>query len=319
MKRALALAILTAWAGALRAAAPAAAIQAVSLRVSATVGGPNISAGDLVEGLPEVARGLVIKPSGQPGARLSVDAALVALKLRRAPGAPYALSGPARCDVQVGVQVLPGDSVRKFAADYVAARLSGSAGAELKPLGAVADLKLYSAPVRLQVQPVEEGQLRGNLILRVRVMQEGEGGQEHEAASVPVSFLIKRQEQRLVATQVIRKGDLLGPDNLALRDMDATYEDRGFGSLDEVEGKAAKAYIGAGKVLSRGMVDFPPLIKRGDILRVLVRSGSVVIEASGTAMRDAREGETLPVQMSETKKLLQARCAEAGVAVYETH
>lgn len=312
MQRA-ALAVLLAGAAALNAAAP----QAVSLRVSATAAGQNILAAEVLEGLPDAARGVVIKASGQPGSTVKVDAALVALKLRTAPGGPYALSGAARCEVKVGLQVLPGDSLRKFAADYVAGRLSGSAGAEVKPLGAVADLKLYSAPVRLQVQPVEEGQLRGNLVLRVQVMQEGESGAEREAASVPVSFLIKRQEQRLVATKVIRKGEPLGAENLALRDMDATYEDRGFGSLAEVEGKNAKAYIGAGKALTRAMVDFPPLIKRGDVLRVLVRSGSVVIEASGTAMRDAREGETLPVQMSETKKLLQARCAEAGVAVYE--
>jgi flagella basal body P-ring formation protein FlgA len=309
---------LVAMSAALHAAAPQAAmVQAVALKASGTASGPNILLGDVVEGLPAAAAALSLKPSGQPGSTASVDAALVALKLRNAPGGPYALSGGAKSLVSVGLQQLPGASLRQFASDFLASRLSGVAGVQVTPLGAVADLKLYSAPVRLQAAPLEDGQLRGNLVMRVQVMQEGAGGVEKEAASVPVSFLIKRQESRLVATQVIRKGDLLGPENLALRDLDATYDDRGFSSLDQVAGKAAKAYIGAGKPLTRAMVEFPPLIKRGDVLRVLVRSGAVVIEASGTAMRDAREGESLPVQMSDTKKLLQARCAEAGVVVYE--
>lgn len=311
--RALALSLLLVWAGALPGAEP----LAVTLRVSATAHGPNVLLGDVLDGLPEEARAIGVKASGMPGNSVGVDAALVGLKLQRAPGGPYKLEGARECQVSVGLQLVKGEQIRRFTQDYLESRLSGTAGVELKPLGLVSDLKLYDAPVTLKVQPVEDGQLRGNLVLRVQVLQDGPGGAEKDAATVPVSFLIRRHEQRLVATQVIRKGDPLGAQNLALREDDATFDDRGFASLDEVEGKIARAYVGAGKVLTRGMVEFPALIKRGDVVRVMIRSGGVIIETNGTAMRDARQGESIPVTMTETRKQLQARCVEAGVLVYE--
>lgn len=301
----------------LAGSAQAAGPLAVRLKVSGTAHGPNILMGDVVDGLPEEAAALSVKPSGRPGTRTSVDAGLVALKLRRAPGGPYALSGPARSDVQVSAQDLPGATLRSFAQQQIEARLSGTAGVEIKPLGAVNDIRLYGAPVRLNLGPIEDDQLRGNVVLRVQIMQEGAGGAEREAASVPVSFLVKRRELRLVAVRAIRKGEALGGDNLELREMDATMDDRGFGALGDVEGKQARAFIAAGKALTRPLVDFPPLIRRGDSVRVIVRSGAVQIEATGTAQRDAREGESLPVLMENSKKTMQARCVEAGVAVHE--
>jgi flagella basal body P-ring formation protein FlgA len=310
--RPAALGLLLGLTAALQAAQP----QAVALRVSATAHGPNIVLGDLLDGLPPEAHGISVKASGMPGSSVSVDAPLVALKLRRAPGGPYQLGGAQQSHVSVGRLDLPGETLRRFAHEHLLARLSGVAGAEISPLGAVADLKLYDAPVTLQAAPLEDGQLRGNLVMRVQVLQEGPGGQSREAASVPVSFLIKRSEQRLVATQIIRKGEDLGPHNLALREQDATYEDRGFGSLDEVEGKRARAYIGAGKALTRSLVELPPLVRRGDTVRVMVQSGGVLIEATGKALRDAREGDSLPVQMDGTKKQIQARCVAAGVVVH---
>lgn len=312
--KAWALALLCA--GAHAVASAAAGPVAVALKASATAMGPNILLGEVVEGLPPEAALQSLKPSGQPGTATTVDAALVALRLRRAPGGPYQLGGAPRSEVRIGLQELPGRDLRTFAHDYLAARLSGVAGAEISPLGGVADLRLYAAPVRLQVAPLEEGQLRGNVVLRVRVLQEGPGGLEREAASVPVSFLVRRREQRLVATQPIRKGERLGAHNLALRELDATFEDRGFGDLGEVEGKNARAFVAAGKPLTRSLVESPPLIRRGDAVKVLVRSGAVVVEASGTALRDAREGESLPVQLADSKKHLQAVCVDAGVVVH---
>lgn len=316
--RTAALCLLLVTGAALHGAAPSSAAPTqVMLKVSGTAHGPNIRMGDVVEGLPAEASQLGVKASGMPGNHVTVDAALVALKLQRAPGGPYALSGPRHCEVSVGKQVLRGDDIRRFTQDYLEKRLSGTANAELKPLGMVADLPLYDAPVRLKVDPLEDAQLRGNLVLMVRVLQDDDKGAEREAASVPVSYLIKRQESRLVAIKVIRRGDVLGPENLALRDGDATFDERGFDSLGAVEGKVARAYVGVGKVLARSMVEFPALVKRGDIVRVVVHSGGVMIDATGKAMRDAREGEMIPVLMTDTRKELQARCVETGVVVYE--
>lgn len=289
----------------------------LSLRLSATARGPNVLLGDVLDGVSGPAALLPVKPSGMPGGSVEVPAALVALKLRRLSGGPWHLSGAAACSVSVPAQLLPGATLVEFVRDYLKERLSGTADAELKPLGAVADLRLYDAPVRLRCDPVESDALRGNVVLRVQVLQDGPDGREREAASVPVSFLVKRSEPQVVSTKTIRKGETLGAENLELRLVDTTYESRGFSSLEAVEGKLARGYIGAGKVVTRSMVEFPPLIRRGDVVKVLVRSKTVLVETSAEALRDAREGESLPVRLLETRKHIQARCVEAGLVVYE--
>jgi flagella basal body P-ring formation protein FlgA len=290
--------------------------KVLMLKVSATAHGPNVLVSDVLEGeVPPTLGRLTLKPAGRPGNKVKVDAALVALKLRREPKGPWLLQGPASCDVEVMGQKIPGETLKAFAADYIRAQLSGTAGVEIVPLGSVNDLLIYDPPARFKVLPPDHSGFRGNVVLRVQVLQEVFGGEEREAASVPVSFLVKRQEARLVATRLIRKGELFSGENLALVQQDATFDLDGIADLDLVAGKAATTYIPQGKPLSQKLVDFPPVIKRGDVVRLLVRSGGVVVEATAKALRDARLGESIPIELEGSKKQSQARCVEAGTVV----
>jgi flagella basal body P-ring formation protein FlgA len=149
------------------------------------------------------------------------------------------------------------------------------------------------------------------------VMQSNGGDAEELAASVPVSFLVRRREGRLVALRPIRRGDLLGAENLALREDDSTYDPDGIPSLDAVAGKVAKSFVPEGHVLTMAMVDLPLAIQSGDIVRLLVHSGGVVVVASAKALRDARIGDSLPLQVVDSQRQVQGRCVDAGVAVTE--
>lgn len=291
-------------------------VKVLQLKVSATAHGPNVLVGDLVEGsIPATVAGLAVRPAGRPGNKTSVDAALVMLKLRKAPEGPWQLAGASSCAVEAMGQKLPGQTIKAFAADFLKAQLSGTAGVEIVPLGAVNDLLVYDPPVRFKVLAPENSGFRGNVVLRVQVMQELFGGEEHETASVPVSFLVKRREARLVASRLIRRGELFSAENLALHQEDATFDQEGIADLESVVGKASKTHITQGMPLLDSMVDKPPLIKRGDVVRLLVRSGAVVIEATAKALRDGRLGESIPIEIEGSKKNSQARCVEAGTVV----
>jgi flagella basal body P-ring formation protein FlgA len=275
---------------------------------------------DLIEGpLPALMAALVVKPGLSPGLDVTVDSSLVALKLRQVnmKGWSFDLRGPHSVLLKVPALVLPGTAVRRFAQEYLEQRLSGTAGVAIEQRGPVNDLRLFDAEPRLNVNLPEGSALRGDVVLRVDVLQTGGDGEEKLSASVPVGFLVRRHEGHLVTTQVIHRGDALGPQNLALIDADATYDSDSITSLDKVAGKVARTYVGAGKVLARAMVDEPIAIQRGDIVRLMVHSGGVVLEASAKALREARVGESLPLQVLDTDRPVQARCVEPGVAVRE--
>jgi flagella basal body P-ring formation protein FlgA len=289
----------------------------VTIKGYPTAQGPNVFLSDLIEqNLPPDVGGIAIKPSGAPGSVVDVDPVLVALKLRRAPGGPYFLKpGYGLLRVPVPAQKVAGKVLLDFATAYLQAQLSGTAGVDIEPQGKVFGLNLYDAEIRFRVRPPDDHPLRGYVELRVEVLQTSANGEESVVATVPASFLIHRQEQRLFAAMAINRGDPLGPQNLGIRLMDTTFAPDGFSDPSAVEGRIAKTFIPAGRPLETEMVDLPLAIHAGDMVRLLVRSGAIEVQTSGRAMRDARVGESLPLQIPDTGKQVQARCVDVGVAV----
>ncbi len=295
----------------------AAAGGALGLKRFPKAHGPNIVLGDLVEqDLPAEAAAMAVKPSGGPGSLVVVDPALVALKLREAPGGPWTLKpGYTSILVQVPAQKIPGHALLDFAQRYLAGRLSGTPGVRVENQGRVFGLTLYDSQVRLRARLPEDHPLCGYVEMRIEVLQDDVNGEEKVVATVPVSFLVHRHGPRLFSTQPINRGDPLGPQNLESRDIDTTFEPDGFSDLGAVQGRVAKTYVPPGRPLQAAMVDLPLAIHLGDVVRLLVRSGGVEIETTGKAMRDARVGDGLPVQIPDTGKQVQARCVDADVAV----
>jgi len=293
--------------------------QGLAYKVSPVAHGGNGTLGELLQGpLPEDLAKVVVKPGLVPGHDVRVDSSLVAFKLKQhGKGLRLASGQPAAVTLQVPLQKVPGEDLRRFAQQFLLDQLSATAGASAEPRGTVQDLTLFDAPVRLGVR-LQPGQaLRGDVVLRVDVMQSPNGGEEKMVQSVPVSFLVRRKEGRLVAAHPIRRGDLLGAANLVLREDDATFDPDGIASLDLVEGKVARTFVPEGHVLSQAMVDLPMAIRNGDIVRLLVHSGGVVVVASAKALRDARIGDSLPLQVVDNQRQVQGRCVDAGVAVTE--
>lgn len=323
--RALALAgaLLAAQAQAVESAAPAAAPQGprgeavYSLKLSPSAHGPNVLLADVLEEeLPPALGSVAVKPAGAPGSSLQVDAKLVQLKLKHA-GAGSLKPGPRTLSVKVAAQKIEGKVLQEFARAFLAEQLSGTAGASIEDRGKVMGLRLYDPPVRLRVRPPEQGSLRGDVVLRVEALQSSYSGEEKLVASVPASFLVRRKELRLFTTAAVRRGEPLGVQNLAAKEADATYMPEGFSDIKEVQGKVARAYIPAGQPLGLALVEAPLAIRRGDLVKLLVKSGAVSVEVQARALRDARVGESLPLQVTDTSRQVQARCVEPGTAVRE--
>ena len=64
-------------------------------------------------------------------------------------------------------------------------------------------------------------------------------------------------------------------------------------------GNIAARRLVNGSPLTKRALTTPMLVRRGDQVKVLVRSGAVEIAASGTAMRDGRRGQHIPVRVRQ--------------------
>ncbi len=116
-----------------------------------------------------------------------------------------------------------------------------------------------------------------------------------------------------VATTPITKGSIIHPNHITMQTVDiANFRTPGLDSR-EVVGKRAKRSIKAGSVIERSKIEFPPLVKRGQLVKVLLRSGDMHLSATGIARMNGKMNEIIRVQNSSSKKLIFCQVIAPGL------
>ncbi|WP_096084597.1 flagellar basal body P-ring formation chaperone FlgA [Agaribacterium haliotis] len=118
-----------------------------------------------------------------------------------------------------------------------------------------------------------------------------------------------------VANRPLKRGDRLSLD-------DVSYERRRSSSiskfyittgtkLDQFE---LKRSIGEGQVLSERDLQPVKLVYRGEIVRLLARSGALTVSSEGEAMSDASLGQQIRVRNLSSQRVVDARIVAPGEA-----
>lgn len=81
--------------------------------------------------------------------------------------------------------------------------------------------------------------------------------------------------------------------------------------MEEVAGRVVRRPVKAGAEIPLILLDEPPAIRRGDLVRVEVRSGLAVLRFDAIAQTTVRAGETAELRNPVTGKIFRAR-AETG-------
>ena len=84
---------------------------------------------------------------------------------------------------------------------------------------------------------------------------------------------------------------------------------------DAVIGMAAKRPLRAGAAVSLRDVSAPQVIKAGDAVSVLYEAGGISLSLEGKAMGAAGIGDTVSIQNTASKKIIQATASGPGQAV----
>ena len=96
--------------------------------------------------------------------------------------------------------------------------------------------------------------------------------------------------------------------------VDRSMSDVPHGALmasSPLTGKVAARSLSRGTVLTERAVTTPTLIRRRDSVRVTVRSGPVMVQARGEALREGRLGERVTVRL-ENRKTVRGRVTGRG-------
>ncbi len=162
---------------------------------------------------------------------------------------------------------------------------------------------------RIVVSTSRRGRLVGRVPVTVRLVDEGEILERHVmTASVEVHAEV------WVADRRIRRGELISESDLR-RERLSVKRGRGRLVVDagDVIGMRARRSIGAGTPIRRGFVEVPPVVQRGEMVRLRMVHGGLRIETKGVAREDGRAGQVIRVQNTTSRRELTGTVGADGV------
>ncbi|WP_179953071.1 flagellar basal body P-ring formation chaperone FlgA [Desulfobotulus mexicanus] len=277
----------------------------VVLPESVRVTGDEILLGEVarIEGTSKLDK-LVLGRSPRPGHSLSLPGSRIRiLILREFPDAEHEIPGvlrverPGQSISEERVKVLLQSSMRKrypgASIEIRDLRLQGQDTFALGrlTLGAL-EFSGTGSRIRGQFPVFVDGQSMGNLRFAAQV---------------------DRMGSVAVAVRTMERDAVIGPDDLRMerRNLSELRDDVVL-DAEAVYGMAVRLRISAGDALRADRLMVPPLVRRGDRVRMVVQSETLMVHTAGQALRDGGMGERIPVENLRTGKVVQGEVTAAG-------
>lgn len=118
----------------------------------------------------------------------------------------------------------------------------------------------------------------------------------------------------VTAARYLPRRTVISEEDLTVSYRDVSqYGDDFIRKSEQVVGMELKTSLRAGTVLNENLVRPPNLIKRGDTVTIMARSGPLQITTPGEAKNAGARGETIRVKNLKSRRIVHARVVEEGL------
>lgn len=126
------------------------------------------------------------------------------------------------------------------------------------------------------------------------------------AWTIYVPLRISDPRPVVVLTRASPRGETLSDAVLELQTRDVAQLPFGyFESVDALAGQVLRRSVAAGAVLTPADAEPPRLVRRGEAVTVVGRSGGIEVRASGTAMADGAKGQRIRVRNDSSRRIVE--------------
>lgn len=138
----------------------------------------------------------------------------------------------------------------------------------------------------------------------------------HWAIRIPIH--VEHFNHIIVTQKRIAKDAIITEDDLTMLRKDITQLPPGYyDNMNEIVGQVAKNEIQYGVVIKSNMVKQKILVKRGSLIKILVKGPGITVESNGVAQNDGAKNELIKVKNAKSNKIIEGTVEEYGiVAVY---
>ena len=161
--------------------------------------------------------------------------------------------------------------------------------------------------IRWEISQIDANKDRGNVQLIVRISIN-----EKQYLKTPVFFTIRTYEDIVIANKKINRHDILSMDGLVIKRMETTkLAGVTFDDIEGLIGKRSIRPILPNIPITAEMIDNPPLIKKGDFIKVSVQSGNLHIVTKGVAKEDGYMGKVIRIRNIDSNKELYGKVEDS--------
>jgi flagella basal body P-ring formation protein FlgA len=255
--------------------------------------------------------GVVIGRSPLPGKRREFDASVVKrrLKQNRIDPDQLVLQIPARIVVERSFIEIKQEKLKALVSDYISQNLINNlSDARIKDIQVSENLILPGGRITYTVKPPRNGTMAGKIPFTINFDVNGKFYKR-----VWASATIEILTQVVVTKKPLGRHKPITEDDIEMQQMDlAQLPSDVITDPEVILGQRTRRAIGSHTVLRSNLVEFPPLVKRGDVVVILVETGGMKITTVGQVKKKGRLGERIPVMNFDSKKVLYARVLDSN-------
>jgi len=117
----------------------------------------------------------------------------------------------------------------------------------------------------------------------------------------------------VITTRRLKYGDIITPDMVTLANRDISSAKSYSHSVNDIIGSVVKRTIQHDSIIGPASVELPPVIKRGEMVKILVNHSGLKLTATGIAKSDGRTDEVIRVKNTSSNKLIYCRVEAPGI------
>ena len=219
------------------------------------------------------------------------------------------LNIPPSIDVSRRFLEVSQERIKELVSDYISKKiLSGNPNARIKNIQVSEGLRLPGGRITYEVTAPRNRDLVGQVPFAVRFDVNGKL-YKRVWATVNIEVLA----EVVITKKPLGRHKPITEDDIMVVEMDlAKVPSDVITDPEAVLGKRTRRAIGSKTVLRANLVEFPPLVRRGDVVKIVAETQGIKITALGQVKKKGALGDRIPVINFESKKVLYARVVDSN-------
>jgi flagellar basal body P-ring formation protein FlgA len=256
--------------------------------------------------------GIVVARSLMPGQTRFVDLDYIRIRLKQAGFDPEAINFRGARDVRVTRRAvkLPAGRIEQAVRAAIRSRMPWKdENVTISDISFDDDIVLPKGRLTYRITPNPHEDFLGRTILALHLFVDGE-----PVRKLWVNANITVMAKVVTVVRPLGKYQHIEPADVALQRRDlSNLSSNTVRSLEGALGSRTTRMIYPNTVLESSMIDAPPLVRRGDVVKIVANAGLMTITATGMVKQQGSKGDRVKVTNMDSKRVITARVTGPGI------